>query len=98
MVEATTLNPSPIEIPLGQFVKMNNTHLELHRGFKMAINHRPSIMVITETRVGDDRMGRIIEGLPFDRFITTDTIAFAGDLWILWKKEDSEVNLWASTE
>lgn len=64
----------------------------------MAINHRPSIMVITETRVGGDRVGRIIEGLPFDVFITTDTIGFTGGLWILWKKEDSEVNLLASTK
>ena len=64
----------------------------------MAINHRPSIMVITETRVGGDRVGRIIEGLPFDVFITTDTIGFTGGLWILWKKEDAKVNLLTSTE
>lgn len=64
----------------------------------MVINHRPSIMVITETRVGGDRAGRIIEGLIFDGFITTDTIGYTGGLWLLWKKEDINVNLLASTE
>lgn len=55
-------------------------------------------MVVTETKVGVDRTSRIIEGLPFDWFITTDTIGFTSGLWILWKKEDAEVNLLASTE
>lgn len=64
----------------------------------MAINHCHSIMVVTETKVGVDRTSRIIEGLPFDWFITTDTIGFTSGLWILWKKEDAEVNLLASTE
>ena len=64
----------------------------------MAVNHRRSIMVITKTKVGGDRAGRIIEGLPFDGSITTDTIGFAGGLWLLWKKEDAEVNLLASIE
>ena len=42
----------------------------------MAINHQPSIMMITETRVRGDRAARIIEGLPFDGFITTNTIGY----------------------
>ena len=53
----------------------------------MAVNHRPGIMVITETRVGGSRAEKIIEGLPFDSFITTETIGYAGGLWILWKRE-----------
>lgn len=49
----------------------------------MAINHRLTIFVVTETRVGGDRAAKIIEGLPFDGSITTDTIRYAGGLWIL---------------
>lgn len=64
----------------------------------MAINHQPSIMMITETRVGGDRAAGIIEGLPFDGFITTSTIGYAGGFWVLWKKEDAEAILLASTE
>ena len=96
MVEATAMNTNPpeIEVPLSQFVKMNvllwNCRGALNQDFKtrifeMAINHRPAIFVVTETRVGGDRAAKIIEGLPYDGFITTDTIGYAGGLWILWK-------------
>lgn len=64
----------------------------------MAVNHFPSIMVIMETRVGGDRAERIIEGLPFDGYSTTDTIGYVRGLWILWSKEDVEVILLSSTE
>ena len=96
MVEAAAMNTNPpeIEVPLSQFVKMNvllwNCIGALNQDFKtrifeMAINHRPAIFVVTETRVGGDRAAKIIEGLPYDGLITTDTIGYAGGLWILWK-------------
>ncbi|XP_030929600.1 uncharacterized protein LOC115955566 [Quercus lobata] len=66
--------------------------------FEMAINHRPSIMVVTETRVGGDRARKIIEGLPFDGYITTDTVGYAGGLWMLWKTQEVEVSHLSSTE
>jgi len=46
----------------------------------MAVNLHPSIMVITETRVGGSRAKKIIEGLPFDGFIATNTIKYTGGL------------------
>ena len=64
----------------------------------MAVNHLPSIMVITETRVGGSRVEKIIEGLPFDGFIITETIGYAGGLWTLWKREDVDINLLSATE
>ena len=64
----------------------------------MVANHRPLIMVIMETRVGGERAEKIIEGLPFDGFITTDTIAYAGCLWILWNKKGAKISLLANTE
>ena len=109
MVEATAMNTNPmeIEVPLGQFVKMNillwNCRGALNADFKrrifeMAINHQPSIMVVTETRVGGDRAAKIIEGLPFDGSIVTDTVEYVGGLWILWKTDDVEVILLSTTE
>ena len=92
MVDATMMNPSPGEVPLDQFVAMNilmwNCRGALNPNFKrriyeMAINHKPAIMVITETKVGGDRVERIIADLPFDGFITTETIGYAGGLWVL---------------
>ena len=65
---------------------------------ELVTNHYPSIMVITETRVGGERAEKIIEGFPFDGFITTDTIGYAGGLWILWNKEDVEISLLANTK
>ena len=64
----------------------------------MAINHRLAIFVVTETRVGGDRVAKIIEGLPYDGFITIDTIGYVGGLWILWKSEEVEVLPLSSTE
>ena len=89
MVESASAsaNPLEIEVPLSQFVKMNillwNCRRALNvdfvrRIFEMAINHRPSIMVVTEMRVGGDRVRKIIEGLSFDGYITTDTVGYAG--------------------
>ena len=109
MVEATAMNTNPMEIegPLGQFVKMNillwNCRGALNADFKrrifeMAINHQLSIMVVTETRVGGDRVAKIIECLPFDGSIVTDTIGYGGGLWILWKTEDVEVILLSTME
>jgi len=109
MVEAVAMNanPSEIEVPFSHFVKMNvllwnyrgalNTDFKM-RIFEMEINHRLAILVVTETRVGGDRAAKIIEGLPFDGFITTKTIGYAGGLWILWKSEEVEVIPLSSTK
>ena len=64
----------------------------------MVVNQNPAIMVITETRMDRDRVKRIIADLPFDGFITTETIGYAVGLWVLWKKEVAEVDLHAVTE
>ena len=107
MVEAAAMNPSRVEVPMDQFIKMNilrwnckgALNLDFKRRvFEMAVNHCPSIMVITETRVGGSRAEKIIEGLPFDGFITTETIGYAGGLWILWRSEDADVKLLSATE
>ena len=68
------------------------------RIFEMAINHQLSIMVVTKMRVGGDRAAKIIEGLPFDGSIVSDTIGYGGGLWILCKTEDVEIILLLATE
>ena len=68
------------------------------RVFEMTVNHFPSIMIITETRVGGDKAAKIIEGLPYDGFFITETIGYAGGLWLLWKKEEVEVIVLVATE
>ena len=107
MVDAAMMNPNPVEVSLGQFVQMNiliwNCGGALNPDFKrriyeMAFNHNSAILVITKIRVGEDRAKRIIADLPFDGFITTETIRYAGGLWVLWKKEEANVDHLATME
>ena len=45
--------------------------------------HSPILMVITETRMSGARAMEMIETLPFDGAEVTDTIGFAGGIWLL---------------
>ena len=92
MMEAVAMIPNPIEAPVGGFVKMNiliwNFRGALNADFKkrvleMVVNHQLALMVITEIRIGGDIAKRIVEGLPFDGFFSTDTIGYARGLWLL---------------
>ena len=42
--------------------------------------HDPAIFVVTETRVGGNRVKEIMDRLPFDGIICSDTIGFAGGI------------------
>ena len=42
------------------------------------------ILVVTKTRVSEDRAKEITNKLPFDGAVHTDTIGYAGGLWLLW--------------
>ena len=46
--------------------------------------HNPIVMIITETRVSGFRAKEVIQGLPFDGFAMSETIGFAGGIWLLW--------------
>ena len=68
MVEVAMMNPSQVEIPMGQSIQMNilmwNCKGALNpdfrrRIFEMVVNHHPLIMVITKTRVWGERAKRI---------------------------------------
>ncbi|XP_050269430.1 uncharacterized protein LOC126713652 [Quercus robur] len=107
MIALAKIGSNSMEIPNNHCSQMNillwNCRGALNRDFKrrvfeMAVNHFPSIMVITETGVGGDRAAKIIESLPFDGFFAIDTIGYAGGLWLLWKREEVEVFVLASTK
>ena len=50
---------------------------------EIMVNHFPSILILTETRVGGVRAAKIIEELPFDGLFVTETVGYAGGLWLL---------------
>ena len=60
--------------------------------------HSPILMVITKTRMSGARADEIIEALPFDGHVVSDTIGFAGGIWMLWRSDLVQVDVLASTE
>jgi hypothetical protein len=60
--------------------------------------HSPSLLIVTETRVGGDRAKKITDTLPFDGAIHADTIGYAGGLWLLWDSAVVDVSVLAATE
>ncbi len=60
--------------------------------------NNPEILILTETRLGRDRAADLARSFPFDGFLCTNTIGFAGGIWILWKTATVEVDHLCSTE
>jgi hypothetical protein len=60
--------------------------------------NNPSILVLTETRLGGDRAAELAKSFPFDGFLCSQTIGFAGGIWILWKTDMVEIKHLCSTE
>ena len=54
--------------------------------------------MITETKVGGDRAKEIMDRLPFDGAIHSDTTGFTGGIWLLWNSDKAENNALAITE
>ena len=107
MFASTKMGTNPMELPNANYSQMNillwNFRDALNGDFKrrlleMVMNHFPSIMIITKTRMGGDKAAKIIEGLPFDGFFITETIGYAEGLWLLWKRKVVEVFMLAATE
>nr|XP_023924361.1 uncharacterized protein LOC112035761 [Quercus suber] len=51
-----------------------------------------------ETKIGGDRAREISDRLPFHGAIHTETIGYAGGLWMLWNSDRVEVSFLVSTE
>ena len=58
----------------------------------------PEMLILTETRLGGSRAAELARSFPFDGFLCTNTIGFAGGVWILWKTDAVEVEHLCSTE
>ena len=46
-------------------------------------DYSPTMMIVTETRVGGERAKVITDWLPFDGAIYTNTVRYAGGIWLL---------------
>ena len=65
---------------------------------ELARSHDLAIFVVMETKLGGERAREIIDRLPFDGAIHTDTIGYAGGLWLLWNSDKVEVQALANTK
>uniref|UniRef100_A0A2N9F8F6 RNase H type-1 domain-containing protein n=1 Tax=Fagus sylvatica TaxID=28930 RepID=A0A2N9F8F6_FAGSY len=61
-------------------------------------NTNPQVLILTETRLGGTRAMVLARSFPFDGFLCTKTIGFAGGIWILWKTDAVNLELLCSTE
>lgn len=64
---------------------------------EMVRNHDPAILVVMETRVGGERAKEITDKLPFDGAIHTNTIGYAGGLWLLQNSDKVVISPLANT-
>ena len=60
--------------------------------------HYPSIVIITETRMGRERDKDITNKLPFDGAIHADIIGYFGGIWVMWNLDVVEVTQLAKTK
>ncbi|KAK7840428.1 hypothetical protein CFP56_016726 [Quercus suber] len=60
--------------------------------------HSLGIVVITETRISGSRAGDILRALPYDGIHTTDSIGYAGGIWLLWRRDMVDLEVLAATE
>lgn len=58
---------------------------------ELARIHNSALLLIMETILGGERAKEITGRLPFDGTIHTDTVGFAGGLWLLWNSDLLEV-------
>ena len=64
----------------------------------LLVINNPAILILTETRLGGVRAAELAKSFPFDGFLCTNTIGFAGGIWILWKTDIVDLELLCSTE
>ena len=60
--------------------------------------HSLAIMIVTETKVGDNRAKEIASQLPFDGAIVSSTIGLICGLWLLWDSSRVEIAKLSYTE
>ena len=65
---------------------------------ELVYNHDPTIMIIMETCIGGARAKDITDKLPFDGAFHTNTLGFAGGLWLLWNLDKVQVHQLAMLE
>ena len=72
--------------------KFKTTYMEL------VTWHHLVIFVVTETRMSGSKADAIIRSLPFDGAYSTETLGFAGGIWLFWRSDLVDVKVISATE
>ena len=80
---------SPIFLGLVMNIMIWNSRGALKPSFQtyvheLAQRHDSAILVVMETKLGGNKAKEVIDRLPFDGAIHTETIGLTGGLWFLW--------------
>lgn len=80
-----------------------NSRGALKRNFQSHVRdlaqiHDLAIIVVMETKLGGNSAREITNQLPFDGAIHTDTIGYAGGLWLLRNFDRMEIQRLVSTK
>ncbi|KAF7843712.1 reverse transcriptase [Senna tora] len=67
-------------------------------GFKrvfreMMLRYKPTVVLVTETRVAWERANKIIDALDFNNFYRVDPMGYAGGMWLLWNEDAVKVTI-----
>ena len=100
-------SPICFDPPTNPFVIMNvliwNCRGALKPSFRQIVLdlvnwHHPIIMVIPEARMSGVRAKGIMASLPFDGMVCSNTIGFAGGIWLLWHSDLVNVEVLSTTK
>ena len=95
--QTNSLKLSPIKILVWNCRGAGNSNFR--RNF-LNLNrlHRPSIVVIMETRISSARANDLSFNLGFDSVCHSDVNGFSGGIWILWNSDETNLDILLVTD
>lgn len=54
-------------------------------------SRHPTVLAILETRVSGEHAKAIADPLGYSSFIGADSVGFSGGIWLMWNKEDIDI-------
>ncbi|KAI8005581.1 hypothetical protein LOK49_LG07G00813 [Camellia lanceoleosa] len=87
---------TPMKVLLWNCRGAANPHFRRHFNNLME-DHRPQLVVLTETRVGGSRGTTLCQNLGFSKYHIVETHGFAGGIWLFWNDLEIHCDIIAQT-
>ncbi|XP_028091500.1 uncharacterized protein LOC114291824 [Camellia sinensis] len=88
---------TPMKVLLWNCRRTTNPHFRRHFN-NLMVDHRPQLVVLTETRVGGSRGAALCLNLGFSKYHIVETHSFAGGIWLLWNDLEIHCDIIAQTQ